>query len=67
MLKILENTITYKGELYEVGLMLRYPQLTLSENQEVALCHFKSLERRFKCDPGFALSYAKVVKMNTFI
>lgn len=47
--------------------MLRYPQLTLSENQEVALCHFKSLERRFKCDPGFALSYAKVVKMNTFI
>ena len=54
-LKILDKTTRHNGERYEVGLMLRDPQLTLPENKEVALRHFKSLERRFKRDQGFFL------------
>ncbi len=60
-LRILQDTIRHTGERYEVGLMLKNPELNLPNNAEVAFRHFASLERRFKKDPAFAKSYAAVV------
>ena len=45
-LRIPKDTIRHTGERYEVGLMLKNPEINLPDNADVAFRHFSSPERR---------------------
>ena len=60
--ELLEKLFRHRGDKWETGLLWRKYPPDLNDNYEVALRCFKSLQRRFDTDQGYAESYSKIVE-----
>ena len=61
-LEILENTTKFKNDYFEVGHLWKDELSRLSNNRELALTRFKSLEKKFRKNPDFHELYKTQIK-----
>ncbi len=57
------NTISLKGNRYEIGVPFISPSARLPNNYKAAVRRLYAVESRFKSDPPFAHKYTKAIEM----
>ena len=61
---ILQETVRYNGQRYEVGLLWKHDNVTLPNNFTSALGQLKSLENRFNRDPELKKRYQATIDVD---